>query len=129
MIVSSSQPGVDWFLNGLANLERRQVKTQRQISSGYQIEDASDSPEQTQSLIDLGSRLATIQSYQANLGRVQAETNVADQALGNSITLIESARTAAVQGANSTSTATARQALGVQIGNIQQQLVSLTNTT
>jgi flagellin-like hook-associated protein FlgL len=36
-----------WFLNGLANLKQQEAQTQRQLSSGYQINDASDSPSQT----------------------------------------------------------------------------------
>ena len=129
MIVSSASIGADWFLNGISNLQRQEVKTQRELSSGFQIQDASDSPSQTPALIDLGSSLASLQSYQTNLGRVQAETGTADTALGTSITLLDNARTLAVQGASSTATAGTRQNLALQVQSIQQQFVSLANTT
>ncbi|MES1260964.1 MAG: flagellin [Acidobacteriota bacterium] len=129
MNVSSSSIGANWFLDGVAQLQRQEAATQRQISSGYRIQDASDSPSQTPELIALGSALATTQAYQTNLGRVQAETTSADSALSSAITLIESARTLALQGAGSTATATDRQNLAAQAQSIQQQLLSISNTT
>src|SRR5437764_5233133 len=89
MIVSPAAIGSEWFLNGLAAIEREEARTQRQLSSGYRIQDASDSPAETSELIRLGSTLASLQAVQTNLGRVQAETGTADQAIGNSISLIE----------------------------------------
>src|SRR5437764_12041925 len=113
MIVSPAAIGSEWFLNGLAAIEREEARTQRQLSSGYRIQDASDSPAETSELIRLGSTLASLQAVQTNLGRVQAETGTADQAIGNSISLIESARTLAVQGASSTTTDATRRNLPV----------------
>ncbi|MDQ1469412.1 MAG: flagellar hook-associated protein 3 FlgL [Bryobacterales bacterium] len=129
MIISSASIGSEWFLNGTATLQREQTKTQREISSGYRIQDAADSPAQTEELIRLGSNLVTQQTYKTNLGRVQAETNAADAALGTGIKLIESARTIALQGSGTTVTASDRQPLAAQIQSIQQQLISLANTT
>jgi flagellar hook-associated protein 3 FlgL len=71
----------------------------------------------------------TQQTYQTNLTRVQAETNAADTALGAGIQLIESARSIALQGAGSTASVSERQNLASQVQSIQQQLVSLANTT
>jgi flagellar hook-associated protein 3 FlgL len=127
--IGSSTPGTAWFLNGIANLQRHQAEIQREISSGFQIQDASDSPSQTPELIGLGSQLAAVEAYQANLGRVQAEASTADQALGTGISLIQNAITLGAQGANTTSTADLRQRLATQIQGIQQQLVSVANTS
>jgi flagellar hook-associated protein 3 FlgL len=126
--IGPSTPGTAWFLNGIANLHSQQTEIQREISSGFRIQDASDSPSQTPELIGLGSRLAAVQAYQANLGRVNAEANTADQALGTGISLIQNAIALGAQGANTTSTAAVRQTLAAQIQSIQQQLVSISNT-
>ena len=96
MIISSSSIGADWFLNGVSNLQREEINTQRQLSSGFRVQDAADSPAQTPELISLGSALASQQSYQTNLTRLQAETNSADTAIGTGNKLIESARSAAL---------------------------------
>jgi flagellar hook-associated protein 3 FlgL len=129
MTIGSASIGAEWFLNGTANLQREQLKTERQISSGFRVQDAADSPSQTAELIGLGSSLVSQQTYQTNLDRIQAETNAANSALDSGIKLIESARTIALQGAGSNPTASDRQTLASQIQGIQQQIVSLANTT
>jgi flagellar hook-associated protein 3 FlgL len=127
--LGSGTIGTAWFLNGVANLQQQETQTQIQLSSGYQINDAADSPSQTPELIQLGSTLAAIQSYQTNLSSVQTEASAADQALGSSITLIQSAVALASQGASSTATAATDQTLATQVQSIQQQLVAIANTT
>jgi flagellar hook-associated protein 3 FlgL len=129
MISSASAIGSDWFLNGIATLQREQLKTEQDISSGYRVRDASDAPAQTPALVDLGSQLAAAQTYQSNIGRVQAETSAAEQAIASTITLIDSARSLATQGASSTTSATDRQYLALQVQSYQQQVVNVGNTS
>jgi flagellar hook-associated protein 3 FlgL len=129
MIISSAAAGSEWFLNGIANLQQQQTQTTRQLSSGYQVQDASDSPSQTSQLIDLGSSLAAVQTWQTNLTRVQAETTAADTALGSGISLIDSARSLALQAANTTFTPVDLQTIATQIQSIQQRIAGLGNTT
>jgi flagellar hook-associated protein 3 FlgL len=127
--LGASSIGSAWFLNGTANVQQAQARTQRDLSSGYQIASAADSPAQTPELVNLGSQLASLQSYQTTLGSIQTEASAADQALGSGISLIQSAITTGEQGANSTSTAANNQSLAVKIQSIQQGLVETANTT
>jgi flagellar hook-associated protein 3 FlgL len=127
--LGSASIGTAWFLNGLANLQQEQTQTQIELSSGYQINDAADSPSQTPELIQLGSTLAAVQDYQTNLSNVQTEATAADSALGSGISLIQNAVSLATQGASSTATAATNQTLAIQVQSIQQQLVALANTT
>jgi flagellar hook-associated protein 3 FlgL len=129
MTVNSATIGADWFLNGLATLQSEQLKTQQQLSSGFAVSSAADDPAAAQNLVDLGSSLATAQAYQSNLNGVQAEASAADTALSSAINLVQSAQSIASQGASSTATATQRQNLAAQIQGIQQQLVSIANTS
>ena len=129
MMISSATAASEWFLNGVANLNQQITKTDEELSSGYQVQDASDSPAQTPALVELGSQLATVQDYQTNLTRVQAEAEGADEALGSAITSINSALTLGAEGANSSNSAATDQTLAGQIQSIQQQVVSLANTT
>ena len=128
MTVNSAAIGADWFLNGLANLQARELQTQQQLSSGFAVTSAADDPVATHALVDLGSSLAAAQTYQSNLGTVQAETSAADSALGSAVTLVQSAQSLATRGASSTATADERQSLAVQVQAIQQQIVGLANT-
>ena len=129
MIVSSSTAGAAWFLEGMNNLQNQITQTSRQLSSGYKIQSAADSPSQTPLLVNLGSNLASLQGYQTNLTNVHAEASGADTAIAGAITLLDSARSLATQGASSSATATDRQNLAVQIQSIQQQIVGAANTT
>ena len=125
----TSTIGSAWFLNGLANLQEQQVETQRQLSSGFRVRDASDSPSQAQELVTLGSTLASVQTYQTSLGSVQAEAQLADTALDTGISLASHARSLAAQGANTATTVTERLALASQVQGIQEHLVALANST
>lgn len=129
MTVNAATIGADWFLNGLSNLQSQELQTQQQLSSGYAVSSAADDPAATQELVDLGSSLAAAQTYQSDLGNVQAEASAADTAVGSAITLIQSAQSLAAQGASSTATASQQQNLAVQVQAIQQQIVSLANAT
>lgn len=129
MTVNSAAIGANWFLDGLSMLQSRELATQRQLSSGYRVQTAADDPAQTHDLIDLGSSLSSAQTYQSTLGSVTAEATAADQALSTGITLLESARSIAVQAGSSIATSADRQNYGAQILGIQQQFVALANTT
>ncbi len=129
MISSVSSIGSDWFLDGITNLQRQQVKTQRQISSGFRVADASDAPSQAAALVDLGSHLASAKTYQSNLGRIQTEVNTAEQAVSSVTTLLDNARSLATQGASSGTSATDRQYLAVQVRSLVQETVTAANTS
>src|SRR5689334_20959288 len=128
MIISPATSGAGWFLNGIANLQQEIAATDRQLSSGYRVQDAADAPSQTPELIGLESNLVREQSSHAKLTRVQAEAQGADQALGSAISLVDNARSLAVQPANSINSPADLKTIAQQIQGIQQQLVSLANT-
>jgi flagellar hook-associated protein 3 FlgL len=127
--LGSATPGMAWFLDGVANLQKEQAQTQRQLSSGYRVNDASDSPSQTPQLVQLGSSLAAVQAWQQTITNTQTEATAADQSLGSSLKLVQNAINLASQGASSTASAATNQTLANQVQSIQQQLVGLANTT
>jgi flagellar hook-associated protein 3 FlgL len=129
MIVSAAAIGSQWFLNGVSNLQNQILKTTNALSSGYQVSSAADAPEQTTALVDLGSQLNTLQTYQNNLTPVQGEAQTADQTLGSAISLIQNAQSVAAQAQGLTVTPEQMQIMASQVQGIQQQMVSLANTT
>ncbi len=128
MIIDSATTGSDWFLNGISRLEEQITTTERQLTSGYRVQDAADSPGETTDLVRLGSSYAAVQAYQTTLTRVQAEASGADQALGSAISLIENARTLAVQAANTDLSTVNLQSIATQVQGIQQQIAGIANT-
>jgi flagellar hook-associated protein 3 FlgL len=129
MLTTPVSAGTAWFLDGVAQILQQQTEVQKQLSSGFRIEDAADSPADTPDVVRLGSGIASLQAYQTVLTRVQAEANTADQSLGSALSLVEKARTLAATGANSVSSSSDRQLLAQEVQGIQQQLVSLANTS
>ena len=128
MIVSSATTGAAWFLDGLASIEARQIRTQRQISSGYKVQDASDSPLETAALIQLSGGLSRVSTWRANLDNIAAESRAAGQAIGAALDAITSARRLAAQGANGTATAAERRNLASEVLAVTQELVTAANT-
>lgn len=129
MIVSSSAIGAQWFLNGINNLQNQITKTSNELSSGYQVNTAADSPEQTAALVDLGSKLAATQTYQQNLTTVQNETQTADQSLAAAISLVQQARSVALEATGTNVTPSGFANMATQVQGIQQQIVSVANTS
>jgi flagellar hook-associated protein 3 FlgL len=129
MTINPATAGSGWFLNGISNLQQQLTQTERQLSSGFQVADAADSPGQTGQLVSLESSLAAVKGYQANLVRVQAESTGADQALGSAISLIDNAKTLAVQAGSGTLSPAALQSIATGIQGIQQQIAGIANTT
>jgi flagellar hook-associated protein 3 FlgL len=128
MTVRSAAIGADWFLNGLAELQARELKTQKELSSGVRVSTAADDPAAGGALLRLGPELAAAETYQSNLGKVQAEVSAGDSAIGSAIRLIQTAQSIAVRGASSTATAAERQSFAGQVQTIEQQLVALADT-
>jgi flagellar hook-associated protein 3 FlgL len=128
MIVSAAGIGAQWFLNGANNLQNQILKTSNALSSGYQVNSAADAPQQTSALVDLGSQLSTLQTYQTNLSTVLGEAQTADQTLGTAINLVQNAQSIASQATGITITPAQMQNMASVIQGIQQQMVTLANT-
>jgi flagellar hook-associated protein 3 FlgL len=128
MTVRSSTIGSEWFLNGLRDLQERELKTQKELSSGKRVLTAADDPAAAGALLRLGPELAAAETYQSNLGKVQAEVMAGDAAIGAAIRLVQTAQSLAVRGASSTTTAAERQSFVGQVQTLEQQLVGLADT-
>lgn len=129
MITGASTPGTNWFLNGLNNIKSQEAVTQRQISSGIRLATAADSPGDVSDLIDLNSSLSRNETSQQNYARAKAELDTADQVISSGISIVESARTFGLQGANTSATPEVRNSLAAQVMGLIQQVVSLGNTS
>ena len=128
MTVRSATVGSDWFLNGLAELQARELKTGKELSSGIRVSTAADDPAAAGALLRLGPELAEAETYQSNLAKVQAEVSAGDSAIGSAINLVQTAQSIATRGASSTTTAAERQSFAGQVQTLEQQLVALADT-
>jgi len=115
----------------LADLNRTQEainQTQAQVTSGKQVEQASDAPAEVAEILQMQANIAQNQQVQTNLGSATAELNGADTALQTAVSIIQQAQSLAVEGATSTSTAETRAELAQQVSGLQAELVGISQT-
>ncbi len=129
MITGATKPGSDYFLDGLNSIRNKEALTERQISSGYRIQTAADSPTEITDLVRLNGQLAANQTQTQNFGRLSTELQSADQGISTVISAVESAKTLGLQGGTATSTADSRQAIAAQVQGLISQVVGVANTS
>ncbi len=128
MVSPSLNPFDQQFLNNLNRVADRMERAQRQISTGVRMAQVSDDPDQVSTLLAARASLSAIMQIQANLGRVQAEVDAAEQALQSAAQLLDRARTLGAQAATGFMDAQGRQGIALEVGSILEQLVGLAAT-
>jgi flagellar hook-associated protein 3 FlgL len=127
-MISSLDPESLRFLTGMDQIQQRSERAQRELTSGLKINTISDAPDEIGGLWQTSWELDNAKQIDANLGRVKAEVDSAQTALGSAVTLVERAQTLSSQGATSTATAQDRIEIAGEIGSVLQRLVGLANT-
>ena len=116
----------------LANLDHTQKQINQaasEVSSGYRVQEPSNDPADTTSILQEQADIGMNQQVQANLGSVTSELNAADSALQSAVQAVGSAQTLATEGATSTATASQRSNIAQQVAGLLQTLVGASNTT
>jgi flagellar hook-associated protein 3 FlgL len=116
------------LLNSMNITQRDLNRAQNEVSSGLRINRASDDPTAINDLLATRSELAGYTQTQKNLTEVQAEVQAADSGVQNALQALDTARSLAAQGANTTLTASDRAGLADQVSGIIAQLVSISRT-
>ena len=88
----------------IGRIQHNISQASNQVSSGLQITVASDSPDQIGTLLQLRANQLHNTQVQANLTLAQTNAQAADNALGSSIQLMDTATSLATQGATATRT-------------------------
>ena len=101
----------------------------QQIASGRSINQPSDNPAGTSALILNHAAQSQTDSFQVNVSNLQERLQTADSALNSAVTAVNQAISLSVQAGNSNLSDTDRQAIVSQLSGIQQQLVSIANTS
>jgi flagellar hook-associated protein 3 FlgL len=117
------------FLADLSSTENRIAQANQQISSGTRVSQASDDPAAVAPILQYQGQIDQITQIQANLTLANADTTTADAALQSASSLMDQLVSMAAQGASTTTSDSARASLAQQVQSIEQQLVSIANTT
>ncbi len=121
-------PSGQIFIANLSVIQMKNEQVQEQLSSGFQINRASDAPDEISTLLQLQAGLARNTQITTNLTTVQTNAQASDQALTNAQNLINQALSLGSEGAGSAVNANTRQQLGQQVLSAFQQIVSISQT-
>lgn len=128
-MIRSLDPSNEAFLTNINRISERMEAAQRRISTGKRVSAVSDDPDHISTILQARANLEAAVQIQANLGRVKAESDAAEQAVRTSVELVERARVLGAQGLTGTANAGTRRAIAGEIGAILEQLVGMTRTT
>ena len=117
------------FVNAIDQIQNRLTTAQLQISSGKQVNEPSDAPDEISPILQLHAQISQNTAMQNNLGISQSTVNAAESALSNSVTLLQQASTLATEGTGVSQTADTRTTLAQSVGALLQQMVSNSQTT
>jgi len=116
----------------LAALSRARQTTEdalRELSSGRRVNQPSDDPAASAILVQNHDQTIFTARYLQTLTSIQGQFQTADSALSSVIVSLNRALTLGVQGANGTASDADRVAIATELQGIQDQLVSLANTS
>ncbi len=127
--VTSFNPSLSIFLNGMTQIERNSQQAQLELTTGLKINSVSDSPGDIPQLMETNQQLDQAQQLDTNLNRVQNEVNTGESTLQSAVTLLEKAQSLATQGQSGFTSSTTRTQIAGQLGDVLTQMVSLANTS
>jgi flagellar hook-associated protein 3 FlgL len=117
------------FLTDLSRIQSRVSTANRQITSGYRVNQASDDPGAISSIISLQGQIDHLAQTQTNLARAKAQNETADSALQTTTTIVDQLTSIASQGGSDTTTSDTRANLADQVRQLASQLVGIANTS
>jgi flagellar hook-associated protein 3 FlgL len=128
-MIPSINPNSSIFLSNLQQIENRASTAEQQLSSGLRVSVASDDPDEISSILQLRAQIAGVQQTQENLSNVTPQVEAGENAIQQSIQVLDTATTLGTEAASGTTTASQMQAEIPQMQGILQQLVSLSQTS
>ena len=117
------------FVASMNRIGDRMEHAQRLISTGMRVSSVSDDPDHISAILQARADLESTEQIQANLSRVKAESDAAEQALQTSVKLVERVKVLGSQGLTGTATADSRKALASEVGSIMEQLAGISRTS
>ena len=124
--IQGQNPG---FLADLSRIQDRIATTNKQITSGYRVNQASDDPQSITSILKLQSQIDHLTQTQTNLSTAKSQNETADGALQTATTILDQLTSIASQGATDTTTPNTRALLADQVKQLAGQLAGIANTS
>ena len=117
------------FLSNLNAIESRISQNNQQITSGLRVSQASDDPSAVSAILSDHAQIDQLTQTQTNLTLATSDATAADSALQTAANVLDRISSLGSEGLSLSSTATSRTVLGQEVQQLQQQLVSVANTS
>ena len=127
MQIISTSFRFDRAIDNVSRAQQALSKSQTQLATGKQLVLPSDEPVQSQLIERLGSALARQESFIKDLQTIQHRFEVEETAIRSSMAALTSFKDQVIQGGNESYANLDRQALGVALRSLRDQLVDLAN--
>ncbi|MBW8077131.1 MAG: flagellar hook-associated protein 3, partial [Gallionella sp.] len=101
--------------NQMEALQTAMAKTQTQLSTGKQIQNAADNPVGMSEVVQLNTQLSASQQYVSNGTLANTSLNLETQALSDATNTLQSARSLIVEANNASISASQRQDIATQL--------------
>ncbi len=117
------------YLADLTQTQNQMQTVKNQLSSGLQVQQASDDPGAVTEILQIQSELGQNQQLQTNLNSATTVLDTADSSLQDAVQQLTNVTSLGSEGASSTASASERANLAVQVNGILQTLVGISQTT
>lgn len=118
----------DQAVSRLGTTQDRIAKTQLQMTEGKQVLKPSDAPEKSAQITRLKSAIDRQNSYIDTIKQVRDKLSQQETALDGATEVMTRLKELTVQAANGTYGASDRKAIGIEVKELRDQLLSLANT-
>ncbi|HET7269323.1 MAG TPA: flagellar hook-associated protein FlgL [Oleiagrimonas sp.] len=116
-------------INDILDRQSQMADTQRQLSSGKRILNASDDPVAAAQVLKLQHVEAANQQYQRNIDSANGRLGLEETSLNQVTGILQRVRTLALQGTNASQTPSDRVATATELRQLFSQLVQVSNGT
>ncbi|WP_430391055.1 flagellar hook-associated protein FlgL [Dyella sp. 20L07] len=116
-------------LSTMLNQQSALSATQNQVTTGQRINVASDDPAGAGQVVSLSHVIATNAQYSSNIDSATTRLNTEASTLSSVNSVLDTARTLALQAINGTLSDSDRTSIASQLSQIRDQLVQQANTT
>jgi flagellar hook-associated protein 3 FlgL len=117
------------LLSALNDLEQRANTANLQLATGSRINAPSDDPAGAAQLVQISSESSQTDSFQRSISSINGQLSAADSTLSSVVIALQRAISLGVEGANGTLSDSDRIDVAAELTEIQNQLVSLANTS
>jgi flagellar hook-associated protein 3 FlgL len=120
---------VQGLVGSLTDATASEAQLSGELSSGLRVTSLATDPVAVGQSTVIGAAIAADDSYVSAAASTQSKLQVTDSTLGEVVTELTKAISLAVSGGNSTLNTADKNEIGLQLSQIQQQILSLANTS